>query len=282
MRTILSAVAALLGLVLAAVAVPAIWADRNIVQEDGFVTLSAPLGRDTDFQKRLAAAAVGTIDTGSVPEALSGLVRPVLEAAASSLTALPGYAGAWEETLRRSHRLTFADPASVPPEASSTSLTLDVAPLAALATEELARVSGLPLEVPEQTLLNVGESGQRQLVERLSAYAPLGYSLAIGAAIAFALALVAARRRSSVIFGAGLGALVLAGLWTLGLQLARDAALAAASGNGVADMFRDEFVAAASVNFQSWTAGTLMTGGVLLAAGVVIRIASPGRRRTSR
>lgn len=282
MRTILSAVAALLGLALAAVAVPAIWADRNIVQEDGFVTLSAPLGRDADFQKRLAAAAVGTIDTGSVPEALSGLVRPVLEAAASSLTALPGYAGAWEETLRRSHRLTFADPANVPPEASSTSLTLDVAPLAALATEELARVSGLPLEVPEQTLLNVGESGQRQLVERLSAYAPLGYSLAIGAAIAFALALVAARRRSSVIFGAGLGALVLAGLWTLGLQLAKDAALAAASGNGVADMFRDEFVAAASVNFQSWTAGTLMTGGVLLAAGVVIRIASPGRRRTSR
>ncbi len=282
MRTILSAVAALLGLALAAVAVPAIWADRNIVQEDGFVTLSAPLGRDADFQKRLAAAAVGTIDTGSVPEALSGLVRPVLEAAASSLTALPGYAGAWEETLRRSHRLTFADPANVPPEASSTSLTLDVAPLAALATEELARVSGLPLEVPEQTLLNVGESGQRQLVERLSAYAPLGYSLAIGAAIAFALALVAARRRSSVIFGAGFGALVLAGLWTLGLQLAKDAALAAASGNGVADMFRDEFVAAASVNFQSWTAGTLMTGGVLLAAGVVIRIASPGRRRTSR
>jgi len=281
-RTILSAVAALLGLALAAVAVPAIWADRNIVQEDGFVTLSAPLGRDTDFQKRLAAAAVGTIDTGSVPEALSGLVRPVLEAAASSLTALPGYAGAWEETLRRSHRLTFADPATVPPEASSTSLTLDVAPLAALATEELARVSGLPLEVPEQTLLNVGESGQRQLVERLSAYAPLGYSLAIGAAIAFALALVAARRRSSVIFGAGFGALVLAGLWTLGLQLAKDAALAAASGDGVADMFRDEFVAAASVNFQSWTAGTLMTGGVLLAAGVVIRIASPGRRRTSR
>lgn len=283
MRTFVSAVAAVLGLLLSAVAIPAIWADRNIVQEDGFVALAAPLGQDAAFQQRLAAATVGTIDTGAVPDALARLVKPVLEAAAGSLTGLPGYPAAWEETLRKSHRLSFADPATLPPEAdSSSSLTLDVAPLVALATGEISRATGLPLKAPEQTLINVGQSGQRQIIAGLTAYAPLGYPLAVGAGIAFVLALVAARRKWSVLFGVGFGALVLAGLWTLGSTMARDAVLRTASGNGVADMFKNEFVAAAASSFGSWVTGALIAGGALLVAGLVIRIASPGRRRPTR
>ena len=282
MRTFVSAVALIIGVLLTAVAVPAIWIDRSVVQEDGFVELSAPLGQDADFQQRLAAAAVGTIDTGAIPDALADVVRPVIEAAAGSLTGLPGYPAAWEETLRKSHRLSFADPASPPAADSSTSLTLDVAPLVALATEELARTSGLPLEAPERTLINVGQPEHRQWIERVSAYAPLGYSLAIGAGIALALALVAARRRWTVVFSAGVGALLLAALWTYGSQVARDAVVGTASGNEVADMFKDAFAAAASGSFQSWTAGAAVAGGVLLAAGLVTGIASRGRRALSR
>ena len=283
MRTFVSAVAVVLGVLLSALAVPAIWLDRNVVQEDGFVALAAPLGQDAEFQQRLAAAAVGTIDTGSIPDALAALVKPVLEAAAGSLTGLPGYPAAWEETLRKSHRLSFAGPASVPVEPESpSSLTLDVAPLVVLATEELARTTGLPLTAPEETLVNVGEPEQRQLVERVSAYAPLGYSLAIGAGIALALALVSARRRWTVVFAVGLAALVLAGLWSAGSQLARDAVLGTASGNGLSDMFKDAFVAAASGSFQSWVGGAAISGGVLVAAALVIRIASPGRRHSTR
>jgi hypothetical protein len=283
LRTFVSAVAAVLGLLLSAVAIPAIWADRNIVQEDGFVALAAPLGHDAGFQQRLTAATVGTIDTGAVPDALAGLVGPVLEAAAGSLTGLPGYPAAWEETLRKSHRLSFADPASSLPEAdSSSALTLDVAPLVALATGEISRATGLPLDAPTQTLIKVGQAGQRQLIAGLTAYAPLGYPLAVGACIAFALALVAARRKWTVIFCMGVGALALAGLWTLGSTMARDAVLRTASGNGVADMFKNEFVAAASGSFASWVTGALIAGGALLVAGLVIRVASPGRGRPSR
>ncbi|MBT2531985.1 hypothetical protein J7E83_07575 [Arthrobacter sp. ISL-48] len=283
MRTFVSAVAVILGVLLSAVAVPAIWLDRNVVQEDGFVALAAPLGKDGAFQQRLAASAVGTIDTGAIPQALAGLVQPVLEAAAGSLAGLPGYQAAWEETLRRSHRLSFADPRTLPPEANSTtSLTLDVAPLVALGVQEISRASGLQLDAPNQTLINIGQSSQRQLVERLSAYAPMGYILAIAAGVAFALALLSARRRWAVLFSAGVAGLLLAGLWTSGSQLAGDAVRGAASGNGVADMFKNEFVAAASHNFSTWIQATAITSGVLLVAGVVIRIASPGRRRTTR
>ena len=110
------------------------------MQEDGFVALAAPLGKNPAFQKRLATAAVNSIDTGgAIPAQLAELVRPVLESAATSLTGLPGYPAAWEETLRKSHRLNFADPASLPPEAgSSTSLTLDVAPLVALVAKQIS------------------------------------------------------------------------------------------------------------------------------------------------
>lgn len=281
MRTFVSAIATVLGILLAAVAVPAIWVDRNIVQEDGFVRLAAPLGKDSEFQRKLAAAAVGTIDTGSVPGFLSGLLEPMLEKAAESLTGLPGYPAAWEETLRRSHRLSFADTASQG-GAPTSSLTLDVAPLVALGSEEISRTTRLPLDPPGQTLINVGQPVQREWTERLATYAPMGYILAIGSAVAFLLALVAARRRWTVLLAAGLGGLALAGLWALGLQLGSARAQAADTGNAVANMFRDEFLAAAGADFQTWISTAAAAGGVLVAAGIVTLFASRKRAGTSR
>lgn len=282
MRTFVSALATVLGILLAAVAVPAIWVDRNIVQEDGFVRLAAPLGKDPEFQRKLAAAAVGTIDTGSVPGFLSGLVEPMLEKAAESLAGLPGYPAAWEETLRRSHRLSFADPAAAQDGASASSLTLDVAPLVALGSEEISRATRLPLNPPEQTLINVGQPAQREWTERLATYAPMGYVLAVGSAVAFLLALVAARRRWTVLLAAGLGGLAVAGLWGLGLQLGSARAQAADTGNAIANMFRDEFLAAAGADFQTWITATAVAGGVLVAAGIVTLFASRKRVGASR
>lgn len=281
MRSFVSALAVILGLLLSAVAVPAMWVDRNIVQEDGFAALAAPLGKDPTFQKRLATAAVASIDTaGSIPGSLSELVRPVLESAAASLTGLPGYPAAWEETLRKSHRLNFAVPGTLPPEAeSATSVTLDVAPLVALVTKQVSDKAGVPIEAPAQTLVNIGQSNQRQLFERVAAYAPVGYSLAVGAGIAFLLALLVARRRWNVLAGIGIGALALAGLWNLGSSWASDAVVGTASGNEVADLFKREFVAASTAGFGSWILTAGITGAVLLAAGVVVRIFGGRARR---
>lgn len=281
MRSFVSALAVILGLLLSAVAVPAMWVDRNIVQEDGFAALAAPLGKDPTFQKRLATAAVASIDTaGSIPGSLSELVRPVLESAAASLTGLPGYPAAWEETLRKSHRLNFAVPGTLPPEAeSATSVTLDVAPLVALVTKQVSDKAGVPIEAPAQTLVNIGQSNQRQLFERVAAYAPVGYSLAVGAGIAFLLALLVAQRRWTVLAGIGVGALALAGLWNLGSSWASDAVVGTASGNEVADLFKREFVAASTAGFGSWILTAGITGAVLLAAGVVVRIFGGRARR---
>jgi hypothetical protein len=282
-RTFVSAAATVLAVLLAAVAVPAIWLDRSIVQEQGFVELAAPLGRNPEFQQGLAAAAIGTIDTSAVPGFLSDLVRPVLENAAASLTGLPGYPAAWEETLRKSHRLSFAGTGAGSPEAASaSSLTLDVAPLVALGSEEISRATRLPLDPPEQTLINVGQPEHKEWTERLRTFAPAGYLLAGGSAVALLLALVAARRRWTVLVAAGVGALLLAALWTLGAQAGSAAVLATDSGNEVANMFRNEFVAAASSDFQTWTLAAAITGGVLVLVGIVAGLIPRKRARVTR
>jgi hypothetical protein len=282
-RTFISALATLLAILLAAVAVPAIWLDRNIVQEQGFVELAAPLGTDSEFQQGLAAAAVGTIDTSAVPGFLEDLVRPALEDAAASMTGLPAYPAAWEETLRRSHRLSFAARAAEDGgTASASSLTLDVAPLLSLGAEEISRTARLPLDPPDQTLINVGQPELKEWTERLSTYAPAGYLLAGGAVVALLLALVAARRRWTVLVGAGLGALVLAAVWAIGSQLASAAVLARDSGSEVANMFRDGFVPAATADYAGWILVAAITGGVFVMVGAVAGFITRRRAQPTR
>ncbi|WP_224047163.1 hypothetical protein [Arthrobacter sp. NicSoilB4] len=277
MRTFVSAVAVLVGLVLAAAAVPAMWVDRNIVQEDGFVAFTAPLGKDPAFQERLAAASVGSLAADRIPAALTGLVTPILESAAQSLTSMPGYPDAWTETLRKSHRLNFPGPGAVPAE-GATALTLDLAPLVGLVAKQVADATTLPLEAPDQLLITMGQPEHRQVLDRVAAFAPMGYAVAAGALIAFALAFVAARRRWAVLAGIGLGTLLLAGAWTLAADAAGRAVTATSSGNEVAEIFKSEFVVAAGSSFGQWVLAAAIVGGVLLAAGLVLRVVG-GRRR---
>ncbi|MGO4490969.1 hypothetical protein AB4Y86_02600 [Arthrobacter sp. 2YAF22_2] len=280
MRTFVSAIAVLIGLALAAVAVPAMWVDRNIVQEDGFVALTAPLGKDPAFQQRLASAAVNGIGFGGkqLPDALAAVVKPILDDAAQSMTAMPGYSDAWAETLRRSHRLSFADPRTLPPEVNgTTSLTLDVAPLVGLVVARVSAASPVPLKAPDQVRIGIGQSNQRQLIERVSAYAPMGSAVAVGAGIAFILAFVAARRKWTVLVGTGIGALVLAATWKFGADAAGRLVLGAGSGNDVAEIFKREFVAASTAGFGQWIVVALVAGAVLLVVGIVLRVVT-GRR----
>jgi len=279
LRTFVSAAAVLVGLLMAAVAVPAMWVDRNIVQEEGFVVLTAPLGKDPAFQQRLATSAVDSLASAApIPEPLAELARPALDSAAQSLTGLPGYADAWAETLRKSHRLTFADPNTVPEADGTSSLTLDVAPLVGLVAKQVSGATKLPLQAPGQVLIHMGQSNQRQLIAQVTAFAPMGYAVAVGACIAFVLALVAARRRGIVLAGIGVGLLVLAGLWKLGSDLAGAAVAGTSSGNDVAELFKNEFVAACSAGFGQWIVVAAVAGVALLVVGVAVGVGE-GRRR---
>ena len=99
----------------------------------------------------------------------------------------------------------------------------------------------------------------------------MGYAVAVGAGIAFVLAFVAARRRWTVLVGMGVGALVLAGVWKLASDAAGAAVAGTSSGNDVAELFKNEFVAACSASFGQWIVAAAVAGAALLVAGVAVR-----------
>ena len=216
MRTFVSAVAVLIGLVLAAVAVPAMWVDRNIVQEEGFVALTAPLGKDPVFQQRLAAAAVDSL-----------AAEPDPRSASRTGHADPGQRGALADEHARLPRGLDRNPAQKPPahfaDPARCRRRLTEPPRSPWMSRRLSgwwpsrsRATTLPLEAPGPGADHI--SGSPTSARSSTAFPPSprwATPLPSARLIAFALAFVAARRRWTVLVGMGVGTLVLAGVWKL-------------------------------------------------------------------
>jgi len=120
-------------------------------------------------------------------------VGKAVTAAANTMFDLPGYPDAWNATLERSHALTIGAQSKT----STTAFTLDVAPLVDLVVNEANKKLPVKVAGPKVALISMGDLSQRQMIEPVLKIAPYGTPLAIGAAIAFLLALVSARRRGA-------------------------------------------------------------------------------------
>lgn len=278
MRTFVSAVGVILALLLTAVAVPAAWVDANVVKEDGFVRMAGALGGDPEFQGRLTAAAVGTFESSvQLPEPVRNLAGDALKNAATGMQSWSDYPQAWEETVRNSHRLNFGGQAEE--SGASTAMLLDIAPLVRLIRDHFASSTGITLDVPAQSVVTLGQPAQRQIVERVSAFAPLWWVAALGAAVSVLLALTAARRRAMVFVFVGLGGLALAALWSTTTDLAVSSLQNLSSGNSVAELFKQEFLGSARSGFGQWILVDAWVSAAVLALGLIGLVLS-GRRRS--
>lgn len=278
LRTFVSALGVILALLLTAVAVPAAWVDQNIVKEEGFVRIAGSLGSDPEFQNRLATAAVGTFESSvDLPGPIQSLAADALRNAATGMQSWSDYPQAWEETVRNSHRLNFGTVARAEESAASTALVLDIGPLVRLIRDHFAEATRIRLDVPAESLVSLGEPSHRQLVERVAAFAPLWWIAAAGALVSALLALAAARRRSLALVFLGLGGLALAALWTAGADLAGGMVGSLASANGVAELFKNEFLTTARNGFGQWVWIAVLVSGAVLVVGVIAGVVS-GRR----
>lgn len=279
-RTFVSAVAVLLALVLTAIAVPAAWVDRNVVDENGFARISGELGMEPGFQERLAGAVAGSFQASvDLPEPIKSLAGDALEEAAAGMQSWPDYPAAWEETARNSHRLNFGTAGQSEEAATATALQLDIAPLVRLIRDHVASGTGIRIDVPDQNVVTLGQASHRELVERAAAFAPLWWTAALGAAVAVLLALAVARRRSVVMVFLGIGGLGLALLWTSTADLAGSMLGTVASANSVAELFKQEFFNAARADFGQWIMAAAWVSAAVLAVGLVLLLLS-GRRRS--
>ncbi|GAB3251701.1 hypothetical protein [Arthrobacter pigmenti] len=286
MRTLFSAFAGIVAVVLCFVAVPGLWLDRNVVSEDGFVHMVSPLGSEAEFQEQLAEATAQTvIEDASLGPALTEMVRPLAQQAAENLTENPQYQQAWEETLRSSHELTFPDDSgntgntggSDTQEPDTSAITLDIAPLVSLAAQEAGAAVGVEVPVPEQVLVEVGGANQQTALAMVQNYADLAVPFAIAAAVAFALAMLIARRRSTTLVLVGIGVAVAAGLWKLAaeygvrqLETSRDA-------NELAALFKAYFADVGEASFNEWIVAGAGAGAVMILVGLIARIFAGSR-----
>ncbi|WP_449373722.1 hypothetical protein [Arthrobacter psychrolactophilus] len=92
MRNVVSALLIILALVVSAVAEPALWLQKNVIEQDGFVQLAGPLGSNKSFQEGLssvvASQATASID---LPPQLNDLATTLIQNTARSIYAEPGY-----------------------------------------------------------------------------------------------------------------------------------------------------------------------------------------------
>ena len=210
MRTTIAVLAAILSFVLTLIAGPVLWLDKNVVDRTGFVETMSPLGQDESFKRDLATAIGRRVASEApVPEHLESVVTKAVTAAANGMFDLPGYPDAWNSTLERSHALTIGAES----KSSTTAFTLDVAPLVDLVVKEADKKLPVKVAGPKVALISMGDLSQRQMIEPVLRIAPYGTPLAVGAALAFLLALVSARRRGALLMVGGVSLVVIAVIW---------------------------------------------------------------------
>lgn len=271
MRTFGSAILGFAAVLLAVAALCSAWLAVNVVSEKGFVSLVQPLGTDEAFQRELAEE-LGQQVTESVqlPDAVASFVQPLITSAVQGVQSLPGYPQAWDETLERSHTRTFDGDGGV---------TLDLAPVVGLVTNELGSAAGTEVPAPEQSLLDLGSAEQREEIDFTAQAANAWPYLGLGAGIAAVLSLLVARSRTGALAWMGGGALLAGGaLWLAAGSLPALAGRPAYS-SALAETFAAAFAAEAGPSLQAWTLPFMVGAAVLLVLGLLVRaIGGSGRR----
>lgn len=279
MRTFLSAILALLALVVAAGGLASVWLDENLVDESGFVALVAPLGDDAEFQAALteSLAQEVTANTG-LPEQFNSFVEPLIRDAAGAVTGSSAYPAAWTETLRLSHAFTFAQ-APDPSEPAPAILTLDLGPVVGLVADNLGGSLGVDVPVPEDTTIEVGSVERGGLLSGVSDVVQ-GWGLYLaGAGVLALLAIVIARRRGTTLALLGLGVAAIGIVGLLAGNWVPDAAVNLPGTNPVADVFVRGLAGRAGVDIAESSIPVIVGGLMALVIGVVGRLVLRRRRR---
>ncbi len=191
----------------AIVTLPLAWVSSNIADEDGYVSFTSPMGSDPELQKAFSAYLSDYfVREQGLPSALQPTAATVLAAAAANTANAPGFTKAWEQSQRNSHRLMFG------PDANQDRLAVDLGPLATFAVDSVG--NGLPVALPKpgKIVLQVNNTEQREAIDQIEATKDRSQVGWIVVAVAAALSLLFAKRRSTALAWLGVGAIVVAGV----------------------------------------------------------------------
>jgi hypothetical protein len=269
--------------VLLAVAVPTMWAQRNVVSEDGYAALAAAAAQDPKLQRAMASELTTQIRTFAAENGYGTLNTELVHNVVAAYTGNDGFPGQFAQANRIAHRWMFTN--SIRAEGGSGDRwLLDIAPM--LNDESIKQTLGdLDLDVP-QTLtvpLTVPESsalrpGQLRLLSTWGPWVSVGSTILAG--LSALLVLAAARSRGKALAALGVSSLLVgAGGWAA-LEVSRryvDQALNQTAGD--IRQIADVMVAQAEMSAHHWLNLTLAGGGVLVIFGVAVSMLGGLRRR---
>jgi hypothetical protein len=258
--------------VAAVVTVPTFWLATHVADEDGYVDFTRPFVADTAFRNAIVATiADDVVRRGGLPASVRPVLARALGAVASRTAKQPGFLDAWEESQRRTHRLTFG------PDADKDRLTADIGPLATFVANDVAGDLPVRLTVPDKLLVPVYDAPDREVLDQVDKTPNRSRIGLLVVGLASLLSLVLARRRINAVVGLGAGAVISAGVLLVGTGLALPEVLdRTPARTDFAREMRDLLVDRASDSLDQWLFGIGVVGAVVLVIAGLGR-ALPGR-----
>jgi hypothetical protein len=265
-----------------AVAVPAMWAQKNIVDANGYAAFAQSAAKDPKLQQAMASelsTQIVSLASDKGYDLNSDLVRGV----AAAYTQNAGFPGQFAQANRIVHTWMFTDEIRRQ-EGSDDRWLIDIAPM--LSDPSLRQTLGtLNLAVPDTLTVPITVSdtagmrpGQLRLLSRWGPWGSVGAAILAGVLALFTLAV--ARSRGKALAALGVSALLVGAAGWAGLEVARryiNTALDRTTGD--IRQVADAMVNHAEGSLHQWLNLTLAAGGVLVVFGVIVSMLGGLRRR---
>lgn len=281
MRFVLATLLWLVTTAALAVALPAAWAQTNLVDDDGYAAFAQRAAADPALQQAVAGeltTQVLNLSTGVEPTLVAGL--------ASVYTSSSAFPGQFAEANRFAHRWMFTDLVSSDTDPQGR-WVVDIGPMLN-DTSFKETLSAYNIEVPSSLPVpltqNAPESLRPGQLRSLATWGPwFSVGVTVIAGIFALLTLAASRSRAKGLAALGVSALLVGAAGWAGLEIGRrrvDAALTNTSGD--IRQIADVLVGTAINGMHQWLNITLAAGAGLVALGVLFAMLGGLTKRTVR
>jgi hypothetical protein len=260
--------------VLLAAAVPAVWAQKNVISEDGYAALAATAAKNPALQEAMASELTTQITELAADSGYNLGNTELVRGVTSAYTANAGFPGQFAQANRIAHRWMFTD-ATRRDGNSNDRWLVDIAPM--LRDESLRQTLGnlnldvpetltVPITVPENSALR---PGQLETLARWGPWASIGVCALTG--VFALLTLTSARSRGKALAALGVSALLVGAAGWAGLEVAgRYINVALNQTTGDIRQVAEAMVDTAEGSLHQWLNLTLVIGGGVVLVGIIV------------
>ncbi|MEN3222283.1 hypothetical protein [Mycolicibacterium porcinum] len=282
MRFVMTLFLWVLTTILLAAAVPSAWAQKNIIDQQGYSSFAAGAAADPQLQQAVAGELTTQVQSLASQNGAQVDSRRI-RAVAGAYTAGPDFPGQFALANQLGHTWMFTDRLS---RDENGSWVIDVAPM--LRDPSFREtLSGFGVEVPQTLTVPIASSAPDSLrpgiLRPLAVWGPwVSVGVTVLAGVFALLTLAVARARGKALAALGISALLVGAAGWAGLEVGRrylNEALNHTSGD--IRQIADAMAGHAIDSLHQWLNLTLAAGGALVVFGIVVALLGGLRRKTS-